>query len=101
VEEVATKRDLENIITLIQQLGDRFDRRFDAVDRRFKAVENRLDRISDTLVGVQSQMAAMIRWADRFDREHSASLATQTAQQRAIDELAARIARLESRYNAS
>lgn len=99
--EVATKDDLENIIALIQQLGDRFDQRFDAVDKRFDAVENRLDRVSDTLVGVQSQMAAMTRWADRFDRDHSATLATQAAQQRAIDELAARVARLESRYNAS
>lgn len=109
MEEGATKADLknlgENIIALIQQLGERFDQRFDAlsgaVDKRFEAVEIRLDRISDTLVGVQSQMAGMTRWSDRFDREHSATLATQAAQQHAIDNLVARVARLESQRKAS
>jgi septal ring factor EnvC (AmiA/AmiB activator) len=116
MEEGATKADLnslgENIIALIQQLGERIDQRFDAlsdavekrfeaVEKRFEAVEIRLDRISDTLVGVQSQMAAMTRWSDRFDREHSATLATQAGQQRAIDELVARVARLESQREAS
>jgi septal ring factor EnvC (AmiA/AmiB activator) len=105
MEEGATKADLnslgENIIALIQQLGERFDQRFDFVEKRFEAVENRLDRISDTLVGVQSQMAGMTRWSDRFDREHSATLATQAAQQHAIDNLVARVARLESQRNAS
>jgi TolB-like protein len=55
-----------------------------------------LDRITDTLAGVQNQMAAMTRWADRFDRDHTAIIQTQSAQQRAIDELAARITRLEA-----
>jgi hypothetical protein len=98
VEEAATKADLsslsDNIATLIQQLGERFDQRFDAV-------ENRLDRAADTLVGVQSQMAGMTRWADRFDRDHSATLATQVAQQRTIDALIARVARLEEQRKAS
>ena len=112
MDEAATKADLknlsENIMMLIQQLADRFDQRFDAVekrfdlvDKRFEAVENRLDRLSDTLIGVQSQMAAMTRWADRFDREQSATLATQAAQQRAIDDLIARVKRLESERRAS
>ena len=40
--------------TLIQQMGER-------IDQRFEAVENRLDRISDTLAAVQTQMAGMTR----------------------------------------
>ena len=76
------KADIDNVVSLIQQLGERLDQRFEAVDRRFEAVENRLDRISDTLAAVQSQMAGMTRWVDRLDRDHSAVLATQTAQQR-------------------
>jgi septal ring factor EnvC (AmiA/AmiB activator) len=97
--EAATKADIESVVNLIQQLAERIDQRFEAVEnhvnRRFEAVENRLDRISDTLAGVLSQMAAMTRWADRMDRDHSAVLATQTAQQRVIDDLAARVLRLE------
>ena len=62
----ATKADIDNVVNLIQQLGERLDQRFEAVDRRFEAVENRLDRINDTLAAVQSQMAAMTRWADAF-----------------------------------
>src|SRR5438552_1943345 len=112
-DETATRADIENVVnlvrqlserldqrveavvSLIQQLGERLDQRFEAVDRRFEAVENRLERINDNLAAVQSQMAAMTRWADRLDRDHSAILATQTAQQRAIDDLAARVVRLE------
>ena len=79
--EPATKADLENIITLIQQLSDCLDQRFEAIDRRFDAVEYRLDRVADTLAGVQSQMAAITRWADRIDRAHRATLATQVVRQ--------------------
>jgi hypothetical protein len=103
--EAASKADIENVVELIQQLGERFDQRFDlandSVTRRFEAVENRLDRIADTLVGVQSQMAGITRWADRFDREHIAVLATQGAQQRIIDDLINRVTRLETQRKAS
>jgi archaellum component FlaC len=85
----------ENVITLIQQVAERIDHRFDEVDHRFDASDNRLDRINDTLVGVQNQMAAMTKWADRFDREINTTKATQVAQQRAIDSLVDRVSRLE------
>ena len=97
--EAATKADVENVVSLIHRLVERMDqrfeslveqmdRRFEGVERRFDAIDNRLDRVTDTLAGVQSQMAAMTKWADRFDRDLSATLATQVAQQRAIDSLA-------------
>src|SRR5271169_209654 len=95
--EAATKADIDNVVSLLQQNFESVHRRFESVDRQFEGVSNRLDRITDTLVGVQNQMAAMTRWADRFDREHTAVIQTQAAQQRAIDELAARVARLEER----
>ena len=95
--EAATKADIENVLTLLQQHFESIDRRFEAMDRRFEAIDNRLDRIADTLASVQNQMAAMTRWADRFDRDHNAILQTQSAQQRAIDDLAARVSRLEER----
>jgi hypothetical protein len=73
-DQPATKADLESIITLLQQHFERSDQRFDAIDRRFDATDVRLDRINETLFGVQTQMAAMTKWADRFDREHTGLL---------------------------
>jgi hypothetical protein len=103
--EVATKADIENVLALIQQVADRVDQRFEAMEqrfeRRFEAIDRRLDRMSETLVGIQSQMVAMTKWSDRFDRDQNATLATQTAQQRAIDELSARVAKLEQQRKAS
>jgi len=89
-QEPATKADIESVVLLLQRMNDR-------MDHRFEAIENRLDRISDTLVGVQSQMAAVTRWSDRLDRDHGANLGTQAAQRRAMDDLAARVTRLEQR----
>lgn len=58
-------------------------------------MDRRLDRITETVIAIQGQLAAVTRWSDRVDRDFSPLLATQTAQQRAIDDLAARITRLE------
>jgi hypothetical protein len=46
------------VLAFIQQFADRVDRRFEAQDR-FEAIDRRLDRMSETLVGIQSQMVAM------------------------------------------
>jgi hypothetical protein len=59
--EAATKADIENVLTLLQQHFESVDRRFDAMDRRFEALESRMDRMADTLASVQTQMAAMTR----------------------------------------
>lgn len=100
----ATKEDIDRVVELIiqlhQELDRRFeavDRRFEAVDRRFEAVDRRLDRMNEALASIQAQMAAMTRWGDRLDRDNEALLATQSAQQRAIDDLAARVTKLETR----
>jgi septal ring factor EnvC (AmiA/AmiB activator) len=96
-DEPATKRDIERVVELIVQLHQQVDRRFDEVDRRFEAMERRMDRDGDALTSIQGQMAAVTRWADRLDRDNDSILATQAAQQRAIDELAARVTKLEQR----
>jgi chromosome segregation ATPase len=103
-DEPATKRDIERvmelIVQLLQEVDRRFgevDRRFAEVDRRFESIERHMDRHGDALVSIQGQMAAVTRWADRLDRDNGSILATQAAQQRAIDELAARVTRLEQR----
>ena len=100
-DQAASKADIENVLILIQQLGERLDQRFEAVDRRFDALDSRLDRVNDTLASVQNNLAGITKWADRLDRDHSAVLSTQMAQQRAIDQLVARVARLEERQQSS
>jgi hypothetical protein len=64
--EAATKADIEDVLALIQQVAERVDQRFEAIDRR-------LDRMGEALVGVQTQMVAMTKWSDRFDRDQNAA----------------------------
>ena len=95
----ATKQDIERAIELLlNEMGRRFeevDRRFEAMDRRFEGLDRRIDRLGETAFFIQNQMAAMTKWADRLDRDNNNMTATQAAQQRAIDELAARVSKLE------
>lgn len=102
----ATKADIESVVLLIQQLAERFDHRFDAIDRQFEgmnrqfeALGKRVDKLGDAMAGMQLQMAAMTRWSERTDRDQLNILSTQTSQQRAIDDLAGRVTRLEQRQN--
>ena len=96
------------VLHILQQMTERMDQRFDDMERRFVSVDSRLDRVNDTLASVQtqmgaltSQMGAMTRWSDRFDREHTSLIQTQAAQQKAIDELAKRLSRLEGEQSTS
>jgi uncharacterized coiled-coil protein SlyX len=91
------------ILEELRQINERIDQRFDEMEWRFVSVDSRLDRVNDTLASVQTQMGAltgqmgaMTRWGDRFDREHTSVIQTQAAQQKAIDDLAKRLTRLES-----
>ena len=70
--------------------------RFETVDRRFESLERRLDRTSETLRSIDTRMGALNTWADTLDRDSRAIADTQYAQQRAIDDLAARVAKLEA-----
>ena len=77
------------------ELRAEMGRRFEEVDRRFNGVERRIDRVSEGLQGVEARMGALNKWADTLDRDNTALGATQAAQQRAIDQLAARVTRIE------
>ena len=83
-DEPATKRDIDRVIELVMQLHQEIDRRFEAMetrmDRRFEAMETRMDRFGETLFGIQSQMGAVTKWADRLDRDNHNLIATQAAQ---------------------
>lgn len=67
-DEPATKRDIERAIELVVQLQQELDRRFADVDLRLESMERRMDRFGETLFGIQSQMGAVTKWADRLDR---------------------------------
>jgi chromosome segregation ATPase len=99
-DQAATKADIENVVNLIQQLAERMDQRFDAVDRRFEALEQRMDRLENRMTALEFQMAGINRNLDQSGRTISSLAATQAAQQRAIDELAARVTRLEENQKA-
>ena len=81
-------RAVEMIAGEISSLREDMNHRFEAVDRRFEVLDRRTERISDS-------MAAMTRWADKLDRDSLSLTGTQAAQQRAIDDLAARVNRIE------
>ncbi|HYW41317.1 MAG TPA: hypothetical protein VE959_00590 [Bryobacteraceae bacterium] len=81
-------RAVEMIAGEISSLREDMNHRFEAVDRRFEVLDRRTERISES-------MAAMTRWADKLDRDSLSLTGTQAAQQRAIDDLAARVNRIE------
>ena len=76
---------------------DAVDKRFDGVDRRFESMENRIGRLGDTAGGIVHQLSGFTRWAEQLDRSDAQILAIQQAQQRVLDDLAARMAKLEQR----
>jgi phage shock protein A len=98
------QRTAENILHLIASVSERIDHRFDAVDkrfdgvdRRFESMENRIGRLGDTAGGIVHQLSGFTRWAEQLDRSDAQILAIQQAQQRVLDDLAARMAKLEQR----
>ena len=87
----------ETIAAEFSQTREEIGRRFELNDRRLTAIESHLDRVSDTAVGILAQLAAVTRGADRNDRTQREIIATQTAQQQAIDDLARRLREIEAK----
>ena len=90
------ERTMEALIGNITDLRNEMNARFETVDRRFEALERRFERTSETLHSIDTRMGALTKWADTLDRDNLALANTQAGQQRAIDNLAARVAKLES-----
>lgn len=89
----------EHVDRSIAELRDEFAKRFDHVERRLEQVERRLDRL-DTRFGVfEFQMVGIGKSITAGERLDSEFTATQIAQQRAIDELARRVAKIEQRLS--
>jgi hypothetical protein len=92
-------RRFDAVVELIASVADRIDKRFAALEAimntRFDALEARMDRLESRMSNMEFQMAAMNRSFDQRDRIISQITATQMAQQKAIEDLAARLAKLE------
>jgi len=89
------ERSMEALTANLSDLRDEMNARFETVDRRFEALERRFERTSETLRSIDTRMGALTKWADTLDRDNLALANTQAGQQRAIDDLAARVANLE------
>jgi prefoldin subunit 5 len=83
----------------MRAIEEHVDLRFDELDKRLELVERRLDRLDSRFSVFEFQMAGIgksLTIGEKFDGELSN---TQVAQQRAIDELARRVAKIEQRLN--
>jgi chromosome segregation ATPase len=62
---------------------------------RLETLERRTDAVLVTLMSVDTRMSALTRQNDRLERDNGAMLANDAAQQRAFDQLALRVTKLE------
>jgi archaellum component FlaC len=99
MDDATLNQRFDSMAELIHQIAERIDEPFAALEgqmnQRFAAIEQRLDRIENRMTAMEFQMAGINRSVDSSDRQFSKILVTQGAQQKAIDDLAARITRLE------
>ena len=90
IEELARKLDAAaealtlNLSDLRQELK-----------REIKTIRDRMDNLVPTILTIDARMSAISRNIDRFIGDAGDAANTQAAQQRAIDDLARRVAALE------
>lgn len=89
------ERSTEALTANLSDLRDEMNARFDKTDARFDTLERRTDRMETHLQSLILQTAGMNKSLTDAERIDSNFAATQSAQQRAIDDLAARVAKLE------
>ena len=65
------------------------------LSRRIEALERRFENLAPVILSIDARMAAFSRSVDQLLTAHDQTASTLTAQQRAIDQLAARVARIE------
>src|SRR5215470_15064263 len=95
MDDATLNARFEGVAQLISHLAARMDERFEEMNKRFVAIEQRLERIETRMTALEFQMVGINRSMDTSDRQMSQMLVTQGAQQRALDDLAARVTRLE------
>jgi len=60
VEENARRTD--GLHEAISELGNRMERRFEAVDRRLEAIDRRFEAIDRRFEGIERNMSGQFRW---------------------------------------
>ena len=60
VEENARRTD--GLHEAISELGNRMERRFEAVDRRFEAIDRRFEAVDRRFEGIERNMSGQFRW---------------------------------------
>jgi chromosome segregation ATPase len=91
----ALDRAIQAMTLNLTDLREEMNRRFESLEQHLQATDRRMDRIANTLANIDQRMAALTRWSDNLDQTNISLHSTQAAQQRAIDQLAARVSRLE------
>ena len=86
-----------SISTDFSELRAEMGSRFDRADQRFRAIEGHLERMDTRLATTAIELAGIHKALDSDDRTERQILATQEAQQKAIDHLYAEIAELKRR----
>lgn len=85
----------ERLDAAVVSIGHDFSELRNEMVRRFETLERRPERIENNVNAIQFQTAGMSKSLTEGERLDSVMVVTQSAQQRAIDELAARVARIE------
>jgi len=67
------------------------------LESRLAHIENRLDRVVEIMTNMQVQIAGLTRSTDRVDKSLGEIQGIQIGQQRMIDSLSERVAKLEAR----
>ncbi len=91
--------DAKHLETLIVDMKESLEREmregFGQMTARFDVIEKRVDRLDTRLLAIEIQLTGLNRSQSQEDQILSKITATQMAQQRAIDDLTARLSKLE------
>ena len=88
-------RAVETIAQEMSQMRAEFNSRLEELSRRIDAVTERLDTLANAVISIDARQSSLLRAIDKLQTNRDQSDVTMAAQQRAIDQLAARIAKIE------
>ena len=77
-DQTVTKADIDNIVSLIQQLSERIDQRFEAVEQRLDRLENRMTALEFQMVGINRNLDQSGRLCRLFPPRRARSSASST-----------------------
>jgi chromosome segregation ATPase len=79
----------------LSDLREEIIRRIEELSRRIETLERRFEILAPVILSVDTRMGAFTRAVDQLLTTHDQTANTVTAQQRAIDQLVARVTRIE------